>query len=509
MTTRSTDSVTRKKTLGLVGVTVNAMALIAPGAFLWLMLPIQISGSNEAGVTFSADIWPGIVVALGVTFIASFAFGELARRYPQTNYRNAYQFAERVFAEQDSPRYARLERLAKLVTGWVSHLYYWLYPGVLVAFTITITDYLLRYLGYSPTVFGQILLACSYAAFIGFLALRGITGSTISSIVLNTIQLVVVILFGALAIAFRLLNPLELPVQDWLHPSALSVMTPHHGEGVLFQAGLAMILLVGFEASAVLRAAAVDPGRDIPRGSILALIIQGVFVYLFAYFAAGFALNAGALAVTRANTPIGDLALQIGNALLAGNGPALMFVVAFVTIIALIASTLSAMNTGVRISFAMAMDFEMPDVLSLLHDKYATPYFAVILIAAVSAAIGILGSIGGLTALMGIVIATSLGTLLLYAMVCTLTMIAFAGDKEFQPLRHGLIPALGAVGNTVLAMAMLVVGFSSGGVAAQASYIALALAGGWLVLSVIYVGLWQRRKSHAMLLDTHSSSTDT
>jgi APA family basic amino acid/polyamine antiporter len=495
MTTKSTDGVPRKKTLGLIGVTVNAMALIAPGAFLWLMLPIQIAGSSSAGISYSKDIWPGIVVALIVTFMASFAFGELARRYPQANYRNAYQFAERVFAEQNSPRYARLERLAKLVTGWVSHLYYWLYPGVLVAFTVTICDYLLRFLGYTPTIFGQILLACSYAAFIGFLALRGITGSTISSIVLNTIQLVVVVLFGGLAIAFRLLNPLSLPVLDWLHPSALSVVVPHQAEGVMFQAGLAMILLVGFEASAVLRAAAVDPGRDIPRGSILALIIQGVFIYLFAYFAAGFALNAQTLVVTRTNTPIGDLALQIGNAFLAGNGSALMFVIAFVTIIALVATTLSAMNTGVRISFAMAMDMEMPDVLSLLHDKYATPYFAVILIAVVSAVIGILGTVGGPAALMGIVIATNLGTFMLYATICLLTVIAFAGDKEFRLLRHGLIPALGAVGNIALAVAVVGIGISSGGIAAQSTYIGLALAGAWLVLSIVYLGMSSHRRS--------------
>ena len=30
-----------KKTLGLTGVTVNAMALIAPGAFLWITFQVQ------------------------------------------------------------------------------------------------------------------------------------------------------------------------------------------------------------------------------------------------------------------------------------------------------------------------------------------------------------------------------------------------------------------------------------------------------------------------------------
>jgi len=36
-----TKTPTMKKTLGLTGVTVNAMALIAPGAFLWMTYQLQ------------------------------------------------------------------------------------------------------------------------------------------------------------------------------------------------------------------------------------------------------------------------------------------------------------------------------------------------------------------------------------------------------------------------------------------------------------------------------------
>ena len=45
---------TMKKTLGLTGVTVNAMALIAPGAFLWITY--QVQASNNGGAT---DMWSG------------------------------------------------------------------------------------------------------------------------------------------------------------------------------------------------------------------------------------------------------------------------------------------------------------------------------------------------------------------------------------------------------------------------------------------------------------------
>ena len=61
------DAPEMQKTLGLTGLTMNAMALIAPGAFLWLTFFIQ------AGEGVSApSMWIGIVVALvfiGLPFV--------------------------------------------------------------------------------------------------------------------------------------------------------------------------------------------------------------------------------------------------------------------------------------------------------------------------------------------------------------------------------------------------------------------------------------------------------
>ena len=382
MTTETPPNPSRK-TLGLTGITINAMALTAPGAFLWLLYQVQ-AAADVGGV---ADIWPGVLLALLSTLLTALSFAELARRFPEAGFRSAYHFADRIFAAQKHPRHRSLARLAKFATGWAAHLYYWIYPGVMIAFMGVLADYLLRYFGYSPTVFGEAILAVSFAALIGFLALRGITGTTVSSVVLNTIQLTMLIIFGALAIAFRLLNPAGFASSEWVHPSAVSVLLPHSLSGVLFQAALAMLLMVGFESSTVLGASAANPQRDIPRGAILALIIQGAFAYLAGYFASGFALNAQVnAAVSRA--PIGDMTLQIGNLLLGGYGPTLMLAIGFTVVIALLGGTLTAMNNGVRISFAMAMDEEMPDLLGLLHPKYATPYYTVILLSVVSAVVG-------------------------------------------------------------------------------------------------------------------------
>jgi len=470
-----------RKTLGLTGITINAMALTAPGAFLWLLYQVQ----SAAGIGGVADIWPGVLLALLSTLCTALSFAELARRYPEAGFRSAYHFADRFFAAQKHPQHRSLARAGKFVTGWAAHLYYWIYPGVMIAFMGILADYLLRYFGSAPTVFGEALLAASFAAFIGFLALRGITGTTTSSVVLNTIQLIMLIIFGGMAIAFRLINPAAFSVSEWIHPTATSVLVPHSLGGVLFQAALAMLLMVGFESSTVLGAVAANPQRDVPRGAILALIIQGAFAYLAGYFATGFALNTH-LDAASSHAPIGDMTLQMGDLLLHGYGPTIMLSMGFTVVIALMGGTLTAMNNGVRISFAMALDEEMPDVLGFLHPKYATPYYAVVLLSTFSAMIGAAGIIGGLPVLMGIILASNLGAFLLYAILCVLTIVTFTKDPAFNILRHLILPVIGLIANLGIVIATAVVGLGAGGVVSQASMIAFSLAAVWLVISIAY-----------------------
>ena len=100
MTTKTNPNPVRK-TLGLTGITINAMALTAPGAFLWLLYQVQASASF-GGV---ADIWPGVLLALLSAMLTAFSFGELARRYPEAGFRSAYHFADRFFARQKHPRF--------------------------------------------------------------------------------------------------------------------------------------------------------------------------------------------------------------------------------------------------------------------------------------------------------------------------------------------------------------------------------------------------------------------
>ena len=68
-----------KATLGLTGLTVNAMALIAPGAFLWLTFAEQSAyGAPMAG----SAMWFGILAAMVLCFATAVSYAELSKLYP-------------------------------------------------------------------------------------------------------------------------------------------------------------------------------------------------------------------------------------------------------------------------------------------------------------------------------------------------------------------------------------------------------------------------------------------
>jgi amino acid transporter len=308
---------------------------------------------------------------------------------------------------------------------------------------------------------------------------------------------------------FRIKNPLH--ITHWAHPSAMSVVWPHSLGAMLFQSTIAMLILVGFESSTSLAGEALNPKKDIPRGVILSLVIQGLFAYLLEYFAANYAVNdqlvnvaadgtrtVGMAAMAASGAPIGDMIRQIGDAMLGGNGFMLMIVVAATVALAVLGTTLAAMNTAVRISFAMAQDQEMPSLLGALHGKHATPHMGVWLLVAVSAILGCVG-VFNVTALTGITLASNLGTFVLYALICGLTFVAFAGRSEFHGAKHALVPFLGLLGNLALMIGVVVIGLRTPGVSASATKLALWITLGWGAVSAAYLVVNSRVRKRPLL----------
>jgi APA family basic amino acid/polyamine antiporter len=66
--------------------------------------------------------------ALLLCLSTAVCYAEMAKLYPGTG--SSYYFAEQAFLNREKAwKYARI---SKFIVGWASHLYYWIYPGVMV-----------------------------------------------------------------------------------------------------------------------------------------------------------------------------------------------------------------------------------------------------------------------------------------------------------------------------------------------------------------------------------------
>ncbi len=570
-----------KPTLGLTGLTMNAMALIAPGAFLWLTFFIQAT----TGVT-APSMWIGIVVALVLCVATAVCYAEMAKLYPGTG--SSYYFAEQSFLNHEKAwRYARL---SKFVVGWASHLYYWVYPGVMVGVMGILCGYLAGTLwpqfmsASNPGPMFMMAVAIAFSYGVAYIAHRGVNGSTAVNIAINVIQITALVVFSVLALGYRMNHPpgsiayqfdsasgdaypyefatkktvvngqtvetvargasgvplakldasgkpvpfrISYPARDdkgnfLAHPNAASVVGVHNWGWAFIQATVAILILVGFESVTAMGAEAKRARRDVPIAVIASLLIQGMFCYLFEYFAANYFLNSGYTMQSAAGSaaPVGDMMIFVGNAIFGpGGGRIFMLTQAFTVFLALIGTTLSCMNTGARVTYAMGKDEEVPAHFGLLHSKNLTPHRAIWTLATISAVVGCIGvllafgdagapsdaaikalpqgfwSSFGYTShdmmaalpntLLLVTLTSNFGTFLLYGMSCMICIVAFHGHPQFSILRHLFVPVFGLIAN-VACMAFYLVGPFLGFGTKMEPLLALGIAAVWAIYGGIY-----------------------
>jgi basic amino acid/polyamine antiporter, APA family len=233
---------------------------------------------------------------------------------------------------------------------------------------------------------------------------------------------------------------------------------------------------------------------------------------MFEYFAASYMLNetlagtdstgaavTGMAAAAASTAPVGDMAILLGNTILGGIGFGLMISIAVTVVIALLGTTLSCLNTAVRMSYAMAQDQEMPEVLGVLHGRFATPHRIIWVLVGFSAVIGWIGVWSNPVGLTGITLASNFGTFALYGLTCLWTMIAFAGTSEFKFVRHAVIPGLGLLANVVMLVAILYLYIIGNADAQHEAYICFAIAGAWALVSLLYVVVTSARSGRSLL----------
>jgi amino acid transporter len=306
------------------------------------------------------------------------------------------------------------------------------------------------------------------------------------------------------------------------HPTASSVVGIHNFGWIFVQATIAILILVGFESVTAMGGEAKNPRRHVPIAVITSLLVQGVICYLFEYFAANYFLNSGYTMQTATGSaaPVGDMMVVVGNAILGpGRGRIFMEFEAFTVFLALIGTTLSCMNTGARVTYAMGKDEELPDSMGMLHARNLTPHRAIWALAAISAVVGCLtvcnlfGDGGALTdvtlkalpqgfwssfgylshdqmaalpnSLLTVTLASNFGTFVLYALSCITCMVAFHNHPMYSPVRHLFIPLFGLAAN-LACMAFYLIGPFMGYGTKMEPLLALGVAAVWATYGFIY-----------------------
>ncbi len=192
-----------KPTLGLTGLTFNAMALIAPGAFLWLTYEEQcLYGAPMAG----SSMWFGFLMALLLCFATAISYAELTKLYPGAG--SSYFYAEQAFLSKEKT--FKWARVVKFFIGWASHLYYWVYPGLMVGVTALLVGYLSGVIW--PSTFSStynsplemIIVCIVFSLLVTYIAYRGVNGSTGVNIAMNIIQIVALLVFSFMAVGYRM-----------------------------------------------------------------------------------------------------------------------------------------------------------------------------------------------------------------------------------------------------------------------------------------------------------------
>jgi APA family basic amino acid/polyamine antiporter len=592
-----------KPTLGLTGLTSNAMALIAPGAFLWLTFFIQATTGATA-----PSMWMGIVGALVLCLSTAVCYAEMAKLYPGTG--SSYYFAEQAFLNRE--RAWKYARISKFIVGWASHLYYWIYPGVMVGTMGIVCGYLVGTLwpnfmsASNPGMLFMMLVAVVFAFAVAYIAFRGISSSTSINVGINIIQIVALLIFAVMAIHYRAGHPAgstglqfdatsgeaysyefktvtavsggvstDTVVRDangvpqpqldasgkpvpfrlsyaerdaqgnfLAHTSAKSVISPHHWSWVFIQATVAILILVGFESVTAMGGEAKNARRDVPIAVITSLLVQGVVFYFFEYFAANYFLNSGYTMQSASGSaaPIGDMMIMVGDALFGpGRGRAFMLFEALTVVLALIGTTLSCMNTGARVTYAMGKDKEVRGDFGALHGRKLTPHRAIWTLAGISAVIGcvavvlVFGDGGAPTAaaiaaiphglfssfgytthdrmaalpnsLLTVTLASNFGTFLLYALSCTLCMVAYHKHPNFSAVRHLLIPTFGLCAN-LACMGFYVVGPFMGYGTKMEPLLALGIAAVWGIYGAFHFIGVGRASGKPILLEKRTPAAE-
>ncbi|HLY30741.1 MAG TPA: APC family permease [Ktedonobacterales bacterium] len=414
----------RKGSLGLWHAIIISVGVMSPAASIFFN---TIPQAKYAGAAIPLCYAVGFIVAL----LVANPYSELAREMPSSG--SAYTFV----SEGIGARWGFL-------TGWVGLIAIGLgAPFTFMMMSANLQTLMSRWFGFNLH-WGFYLIIITAIVFT--LSVIGARESLRVDLIFLTFELgVCLLLAGVIIWRASATNTLTAA------PFTPAVVPP--GGDLIVGIVLGVLSFIGFETATTLGEETNNPHRNIPRAVYASMIVIGVFYVIMAYGATiGYP---GAITTGYGNdpAPFDTIARHVG-------GPVFAAFIDLVGLFSFFSASLAIVNGGSRILYAVARDNLLPRWLAWTHPQRHTPAGAITLLCALGLVIG-LGAGLALTPLGAYTFLSLLDAvfiLIIYTLVCVACILYFTRKRreQFNALRHGILPALGALITALIFVAVII-----------------------------------------------------
>jgi APA family basic amino acid/polyamine antiporter len=277
-----------------------------------------------------------VLIAAGVSLLTGFATAALSRKYPRSG--GVYVFTREAFSDSSS-----------FLIGWV-----WLFSNIIGGATVAVGfgHYLSFFFPVLPTGVGIVIVVATTV----LIHLMGAKGSSRFNNVLVEIKIAVLLFFSAAAFLH-------------FHAANFQPFMPFGLSGVWAGAATIFFAYAGFARVAVVADEIEDPRRNVPRATLLSILISTVIYIVVAVAAVGIA---GSKLLAGSGSPladaIGSTGMRFGARLVALGGLAATGTVALASVLGIS-----------RLAQVMAREKELPAFIGKAGGPNDVPRNAILL----------------------------------------------------------------------------------------------------------------------------------
>jgi APA family basic amino acid/polyamine antiporter len=316
-----------KKSLSLFdSIAINIGAIIGGGIFVVTGLVAGMAGSA---------LIVSLILAAGVSLFTAISFARLSARYPKEG--GVYEFG-----------YLLVSPLTGFSAGWM-----WVISNIFVgsALALGFSSYLASMLPGISVRFVAVAITVVFT----FLNILGAKSSASVNNVLVVTKVLILAFFvglGAFHVDQANLQPFE--------PFKL---------GVLYGSYYIFFAFAGFARVSLLSEEVKDAKKNVPRAIIISLLVSTVIYMVVAFVAVGL-IGSGRLGDSA--SPLTDAISAVGNA----TANRLISIGGMIATASVLLTTILGVS---RLSYAMALKKDLPPIFGRLHQRFDTPYVAILI----------------------------------------------------------------------------------------------------------------------------------